>query len=293
LTVDFLGKLTRGRISEDGRLLNTLEASSPDGIHLLRLEAGTATVDNAGAVIKLITIREATQVPQLPPDTEVVGNAYDFRPSGIIFDGSARLTLGYHINQLPENVESIALAYFNTESGWVDLQAERGVVAEVGQLTAPISHFTDFAVLAKIPPAVFTLSNLSISTSSRKIWRAPTFVKRTGETATINVVVTNVGGQQGSQVIVLKLNGKAVASKGVSLESGQSEQVTFTLKHNKPGNYMVQIGDLTGQFESHLWINWWLIAGLSLALVVLCWVVRRRLLGLVLFTWAGISGTTE
>ncbi len=151
--MDFLGEITRAGISGEGRLATPLEAPSPTGIHLLQMEEDTRTLDPEGNVVTLIEIREAAELPELPPNTVVVGPAYKFEPSGIAFDKSVRLTLGYDLNQLPEDVTSVALAYHTAEAGWMQLKGEIGVVAEVSKLTAPIDHFTIFAILAEVAPA--------------------------------------------------------------------------------------------------------------------------------------------
>jgi uncharacterized repeat protein (TIGR02543 family) len=282
-TVDFEGKITREPISTIGRLLNPLEAPSPDGIHLFEMERGTRTLDEKGKVVKLIVIRE-TEAPPLPDNTVVVGNAYDFEPSDITFDKPVRLTLGYNVNELPEDVASVVLAYYNSETGWIELEAESGVVAEVGKLTAPIDHFTIFAILAKVsppppplptpppPPANFELSNLSIMPSPlSKVWEALTFLVRAGEEVTITVDVTNQGGQEGSFNAVLRLNGVTQGTKDITLGPGQSQKIVFTITENKPGSYVVQIGDLSGEFITLLWFNWWLTGGFAAAFILLCW----------------------
>jgi hypothetical protein len=274
-TVDFLGKITKEPISSGGRLLNSLEAPSPDGTHLLEMDKGTRTLDDKGNVVKLMRIREAAEVPALPGSIEVVGNAYDFKPSGIIFNKPIRLTLGYDINQLPENVRTITLAYFTTESGWIGLEAESGIVAEVGKLTAPVDHFTIFAVLAETNPAAFRLSNLTITPSLPKFWRILTFVVRTGEDVNVNVEVTNHGGQQGTYTAILTMNGVAVGEKELTLGPGESQELGITVTGNEPGRYVVQIGDLSGEFVSDSWINWWLILGLVATLIGIGWLVRK------------------
>jgi hypothetical protein len=149
LTVDFLGKISKGRISVDGALEETLLAESPDGNNLLYLEGGTRALDGSGQVIKLITVTEANPVPELPKDAKLMSQAFNFEPSGVVFNKAIRLTLGYDANHLPENIVSISLAYYRSGSGWTDLEPESGTVAELGQMIAPASHFTVFAVLAR------------------------------------------------------------------------------------------------------------------------------------------------
>ncbi len=283
-TVDFLGEITKEPISSTGRLLNSLEAPSLDGIHVLEMEEDTRTLGKDGEVIKLIEITEA-EPPRLPENTVIVGKVYDFEPSNITFSKPIRLTLGYNINELPENAISIVLAYYTVESGWVELEAEDGVVAELGRLTASVDHFTIFAVLASVPPpplllppppvppppAAFELSNLSIMPSFSKVWELLTFVVKTGEEVTITVDVTNYGGQEGNYGALLKINGVTQAGKEITLGAGQWQKIVFTVTENEPGSYVVEIGNLSGEFQSLSWFNWWLTGGLTAVLILLGW----------------------
>jgi hypothetical protein len=52
---------------------------------------------------------------------------------------------------------------------------------------------------------------------------------------------------------------------------GDTERITFTISDNEPGIYLVQIGELEGDFLSELWINWWLISGFAVLLILLGW----------------------
>ena len=54
---------------------------------------------------------------------------------------------------MPPETKSVVLAYYTPELGWNDLPGESGVVAELGKITAPVDHFSVFAVLAKVTPA--------------------------------------------------------------------------------------------------------------------------------------------
>jgi VCBS repeat-containing protein len=176
-TVDLLGKITKEQISSDGRLIRSLEAGSPDGTHLLQMEMGMRALDDEGNIVTLVEIRLA-EIPELPSDTVLVGHAYDFGPSGTVFDKPIRITLGYDVAQLPEHVASVALAYYTTEAGWTNLKSESGSLAELGRLTAPTDHFTIFAVLATVisQPASFLqtwwwLVLILVLTMAFIIWR--------------------------------------------------------------------------------------------------------------------------
>ncbi|KPK20762.1 MAG: hypothetical protein AMJ70_08030, partial [Dehalococcoidia bacterium SG8_51_3] len=288
--VDFLGKITTAPINPDGSLLKPLRAESADGKHVLEIEKGTKALDAKGEIVLLTTVTALKigdpQLPDLPRNTKIVGNAYDFQPSGIIFSEEVRLTMSYNINDLPENVESITLSYYNPESGWTDLQPETIALAEVGKITSSIKHFTIFAVLAEVtpppaptvlPPANFILSNLSITPSLSKAWEHLTFIVRTGKECIISVEITNIGGQHGSYTANLIVNGVLQETKEISLDPEQTQKIIFLLSDNERGNYVIQIDDSHGEFESLIWINWWLFAGFAAITILLCWLAWRFL----------------
>jgi hypothetical protein len=276
--VDFLGQITKEVATSDGRPEKDMAAPSPDGLHLLEIEALTGASLNED-VVTLIEIREA-QAPQLPENTQLVGKAYEFKPSGTAFDKPVKLTLGYNVNELPEGVISVGAAYYTIQEGWTYLDTESTSVAELGKLTAPVNHFTIFAVLAKVPtpqpslaPAQFNLSHLSITTSVHRIFEKLTYVIRTGEEADITADVTNDGGQTGTYTAVLMINGTERERKEIALGAGQTGTVSFKVTGNESGSYTVVIGNLTGDFLSSLWINWWLIVATIAVLILIAWLV--------------------
>jgi len=307
-TVDFLGKITQEVATSDGRPIRSMQAPSPDGIHLLEIEEYTGVTDNTGGVVTLLVIREA-EAMELPENTVLVGKALEFKPTGTFFDKPVKLTLGYNVNDLPDRVQSIGAAYYADNEGWIYLEAEATNVAELGKLTAPVYHFTIFAVLAKVAPepppakpvappapkpepepekpalspipepALFKLSNLSITLSVTTYYEHIRYIVRTGEEALITMGVTNTGGQSGSYVAILMVNGTKRERKEVTLGPGQTKTVSFTITSNEPGKYTVVIGDLTGDFLSELWVNWWLIAGSCGILILIAlgaWYLVKR-----------------
>ena len=186
-TVDFLGNITTGLVSENGTLLEDLVATSPDGVHVIEIEKGTRAFDNENNTVTYIGIREAEIIPELPPNTVLVEKAYEFSPSGTLFNKPIQLTLGYDISSLPSHITSLGTAY-HTTAGWKFLVKETSGLAELGKVTAPVEHFTVFALLAQESgPASFKLSNLIISPSERKFFTAVSYFIKTGETATISV----------------------------------------------------------------------------------------------------------
>jgi uncharacterized repeat protein (TIGR01451 family) len=300
--VDFLGEITEEIATGDGRPTNDMAAPDPDGIHLLEIKALTGAVA-LGNTVTRIEIREVAS-PELPENTQLIGKAYEFKPSMTVFDKPVRLTLGYNVNELPEGVTSVGVAFYNPVVGWTYLEAEATSVAELGKLTAPVNHFTIFAILAEVPasepepepkpepeptpepepelpePASFGLSNLTITLSEYRVFEQLTYYLRTGAEATITAEITNSGGQTGNYRAVLILNGLEQQGITVTLEPGQTQTVVFDIVAPQTGTYTVAIGELTGEFVSELWVNWWLIAGSGAAVILLAWliwyIIQRR-----------------
>ncbi|MGD9118654.1 MAG: choice-of-anchor D domain-containing protein [Dehalococcoidia bacterium] len=299
-TVDFLGVITTEPASEDGRPLNDVTAFSPGGVHLLEIGAGTRASDSAGNSVTTITIRE-TQSPELPLNTALVGTALEFMPTGTSFDGEITLRLGYNVEDLPDEVISVGMAYYESGFGWKYLNLKNDIVAEVGELEAALSHFTVFAILAQVPaetlttgqletptpdvtlPASFILNNLSIETSESKTWHGFTFIARYGENAEVTIDITNTGGESGEYQAILFLNGEPVQSVPFDIGDGETKQIAFNVDGNEPGDYTVRIGNLSGEFSSWVWINWWLISGMIVVVILLgvgaFFLIRRRVRG--------------
>lgn len=266
-------------MSKDGRLISELAAPSPDGTHLLRLSANTRTLDSQGKVVDLIQIRDASQVPALPGSTVLVGRAYDFTPSGATFDGRLDVTLGYDVNALPKRPTSIWLGVFRTSSGWQQLDTNQNTVASVGRLTASVPHFSVFAVLAGVPPASFRSANLDVTRSQHSYWPGFPFLKIFGREVRVTADATNQGGQAGSNVVTVTIDGRSRGEQTVTLEVDQSQRVTFDIDHVSFGRHTVKVGDLSGQFVTSITINWWvaigsiLLAGALVALLVMMVVI--------------------
>ena len=55
----------------------------------------------------------------------------------------------------------------------------------------------------------------------------------------------------------------------LNLAPGETQHIVFNVTGNEPDIYTVQVGELTGEFESSFWINWWLIAGFTAAFILL------------------------
>ena len=175
------------------------------------------------------------------------------------------------------------MAYYDDVGGvWVPMDSEPGgppnTVAELS-LSAPLNHFTIFAVLVEVaptpppPPANFVASGLNIVTSVE----TGIFVTKTGESVTISANVLNDGGQEGPYTVVLEIDGVTVDTETVTLGAGQIQQVSFAASGLDDGQHEVQVAGLSDEFTTSLTITWWLIIVIILAIGLIIWgVVRVR-----------------
>ena len=292
LDIDMLGKITRVRIScATSRTLESKVAPDPDSIHFLEIDRGTRVLcDDLGRRPEVLVMRLANESPPVPDGSALVGPVYNFTGNysssscgypnalqcclGVTFDQNITIVLNYDPDELPEFTASLALAYYDTEQGiWVILPPDIGRVAEIGKSTGLINHFSTVAIIAELAPppapASFVASTLNIE-QSPLVWKN-IFVGVTGEDVTITANVANNGGQEGTYTAELKLNGKTVDTKEVTLAAGQSQQVSFTVSGMDYGQYEVEVAGLSGEFTVSRSINWWLIIGIILAVGLITW----------------------
>ncbi|TET41253.1 MAG: hypothetical protein E3J60_05110, partial [Dehalococcoidia bacterium] len=282
LTCDWEGNNTTEPLYSNDKLAVDLLGPSSDLSHNLFLERGT----HAPVVFKtthyLIVVRELEEIPALPENTQAIV-VFNITPADAEFDKDIFLTLG--IDELPENALNVTMAYYDDVNGvWVLMESEAGGPNGVAELTlsAPINHFSIFGVLAELEPtpppqpAHFVPSGLSIEPSVEKL---SAFVTKTGESVTITANIANDGGQEGTYTVELKLNGEAVDTKIVTLGTGQSKQVSFTVSELDYGQYEVDVAGLSDTFTTSRTITWWLIIVIIAAIGLIIWGVvwgRKR-----------------
>ncbi|UCG54455.1 MAG: hypothetical protein JSV32_07705, partial [Dehalococcoidia bacterium] len=213
---------------------------SEDTMVQLLIDEDTLGLTGEGDPLSEISILKMEDPPPPPEDSNVIGLVYDLGPDGTTFDPPITLTFTYDESLIPEGVveEDLVIAIYDEASGqWVELEGSV-VNPETNTITAPVSHFTSFTILAYSRPVAFTASELSI---------APTEVD-IGETVDINILVTTTGGQSGSYEVILKINGLVEATKTVTLDAGDIELVSFSTIKNTAGTYLLEIDGLTGSF---------------------------------------------
>jgi hypothetical protein len=89
-----------------------------------------------------------------------------------------------------------------------------------------------------LKPAAFTLSDLKLS----QIKIEP------GANVTVSADLSNTGEVIGEYLVTLKMDGKEVDSKNISLEGERNQNIDFTLNSDVPGSHEVAVDDLTQSF---------------------------------------------
>ncbi len=276
-------------IGSNGVFIYDVTARSDDHKCVLTIETNTIGLTKYGKALSRIKMVEVEEPPAPPEDSNIIGLVYDIGPDGATFEPAITVTISYDPEALPEGrvEDELYIAYWDV-SQWLDLEST--VDIEANTVSAGISHFTYFAVISKPPspplplpppvpavipaPASFAISNLSVTPSEVK----------PAEQVTISVVITNTGGSEGSYTVILKVNDAEEARKEVTLGTGKSKTVIFTIAKDTERSYSVDVNGEVGWFTVIVPpppittptevlpvqppTNWWLIGGIIAGCVV-------------------------
>lgn len=227
-------------IGSDGIFTQGITAESEDGKCVLTVNAGIRGLTRDGGSLEQITLVEMETPPTPPEQSSVIGIVYDLGPDGATFDPPIDLTFSYDESLIPEGVteENLVVALWDSETDeWVELVCV--IDPENNTITAEVSHFTIFSILAGTRPAAFTASDLSITPVEVYV----------GESASISVLATNTGDLTGSYEVSLKIDNITVEIKEVTLAGGNSEMTSFSITRDAVGTHTVNVGGLSGAFE--------------------------------------------
>jgi len=280
-------------IDQDGRVKRIVDITSEDGALNLVTQKGTFVLDEEGEPLARLEFMVDETPPLPPPEANMVGLPYNFEPDGATFNPPITVTWSYDQSDVPLEVaeEDLVVAYYNEYAGeWVVSLSEVDTINNT--ITASVSHFTTFAIIAYagIPPsppvpAAFMTSSLSVSPSEVNI----------GKPVTISVLVRNIGEEAGGYAVDLSINGVVEATEAITLAGGASQAVTFTINKYEAGTYSVEVNGITSSFivkaapplpeptpqptpepppESG-W-NWWLIGIIAAVAIAIPLVLRWR-----------------
>jgi len=220
-----------------GEFTEAVTGESEDGIIELSIEEGTIGKTAEGTPIKEISITWEPEPPTPPADVNVIGFSYDLEPDGATFDPPISITFNYTPDDIPEGVAEadLAVAFWDEDTGeWVVL-TDFTVNPANNTITASVSHFTYFNVVAFGEPAALTANDLTITPAEVHV----------GEAIYISVTVTNSGDLTGSQDMVLQVDNVVADFEKVTLAGHATETVTFSLIKANAGTYKVSINGLT------------------------------------------------
>lgn len=143
-----------GVINEAGVILdNVTKVVSEDGKATIEISQGTKTLTAEGKALQEIRVERLSEVIDTP-EFSIIGPAYNLSPDCATFEPAMKLSLKYCVSCCKEAgvaEEDVVIASYDADQGWVELQSEVDTASHV--VTAGVSHFTQFAVVAPTPQA--------------------------------------------------------------------------------------------------------------------------------------------
>ncbi len=141
-------------ISDEGVLLEDVEVTTGEDDEVeIDISAGTTLVDDEGNPLSAISV--SSDPENIPSEDYIL--AYEFSPSGAVFDPAIMIVIHYDEDDIPADVdeENLTIAYYDSDEGkWVEIA---GVVNTVNNtITAYVTHFTSYALLAPETPVTTT-----------------------------------------------------------------------------------------------------------------------------------------
>lgn len=221
------------------------DVKSIDGLLRITFPEGTKGQTAEGwalSYIMLTPVHEDQQELPFPEDSKVIGLIYSLQPEGSAFSPPATITMLYKDSWIQPGFsdKELVIGYWDVAGKqWMPL-AGCVVDYENNTITAPLSHFSSYAILSYPPqpdPASFTVSGLAISPSEAS----------PGQEVTISATVTNIGGVAGKYIINLKVDGNSAESREVYLEPANSGDIQFSMAADQIGNYTMDVNGNTLQ----------------------------------------------
>jgi hypothetical protein len=227
-------------LNSSGAARNKAQLKTEEGILNLEINQGTILQTSDGKVLKNISATTLEPSHETPADALLI-TGYNLGPEGARFNPSLSLVMGYDPASLPEGTteNDLYLAYREGDR-WVKLLSQLN--SEEKTVSAGIEHFSQYALLAKLPPpppAEFVLSPLSVT---------PPEVT-TGNPVTIRTEVSNTGGSGGLYMVTLTINGIEEGKRVVMVEAGETETVTFEVTQSQAGEYNYEINGMAARFS--------------------------------------------
>ncbi len=244
ISTSILGQASSFTTSSTGVLSIPVTIGSADGRIQLRLAAET-TINVQG---QSLTVAVEPSPPSPPSNARLI-SAYDLQPNNTTFSPAFTLTVEYDPASLPPDMaESNLYIAFWTGAVWSELQSS--VNTQYSTVSAPVSHFTVFALMGRTGSQPAAALHPGFSVADLKI--IPGNV-RPGEQATIVAAIVNSSSNQINHTVILSINGATEATQDVELAPGEVKLITFTTTKDTAGSYIVAVGDKSGSFRVGGW----------------------------------------
>ncbi|MBI2850823.1 MAG: polysaccharide lyase family 7 protein [Chloroflexi bacterium] len=148
-TVSLIGLSGSLPIGALGHAMAATSLNSSDGLLSLDIAFSTQMLGANNQPIASLTAEPTSSLP-MPPSLNAIVLAYDLGPSGATFSPPITLTLNYDPARLPAGVaeDSLVISFWNG-SEWENLATS--VNSEAKAASAPISHFSTYALLSLAP----------------------------------------------------------------------------------------------------------------------------------------------
>ncbi len=229
----------RTLISDDGRVFDDIQANSYDALATIDIPPGTTAKNKAGSALPIITITDVKQPDAPQPGMSLVGNVYDFQPAGATFSPAIPLTIMYNENELPKDATPDMLCIALWDSASKTYQPVPFTIDKKKHvLTALISHFSRYTLLALPRPANFVFSNLVITPASVELY----------DDVDISVDIANAGDLSGNYTAAVILKDAALNPQTIILNGGEKTTLHFKLKTRYEGVNQITVGGLKGSF---------------------------------------------
>ncbi len=128
----------------------TLQSATPGAS--LTLPEGTRMTEFDGRALRRISGSTPAQLPPAPSG-RILLSAYEFGPEGAIFDPGITITLAFDRAGLPPGIDPADLRIGLWDgTGWQAIGGSK-VNLPAGEVSAQVSHFSTYGLLAPAPPA--------------------------------------------------------------------------------------------------------------------------------------------
>ncbi len=238
-----------------------------DGLYEFRYDTDNIPVGNftvkVGGITKLVTLAERGSTP--PPiiiSDLIPPSITDPSPTGSVNFSNPTISANF-FDESGVNVDSLRLALNRFDVSESAIVTAESVSCQPGELgNGTTNHVElwisdaygneaflewDFTILIpflpQILPAEIVVTRLITQPAEVSV----------GEDVVVTLYVSNVGGQKGTHILTLLLNGESYCEHTISLSAGDSTELNCTLSGLEEGFYIIRVEGLSDDFRvSHV-----------------------------------------